>query len=77
MRRHRFANTIAGTYPGTGDGGSTDAFNPQRQELQRAGLALVNGVVYVDLGCARRYSPYHGWVMGYSYNGAAFTEPLC
>ena len=38
--------TITATYPGTGDGGTTDTFNP-RQQNQRPGLAFVNGTVYI------------------------------
>lgn len=65
--------TIAATYPGTGDHGSTVAFNP-RQEHQRAALALVNGVVYVAWGSHEDRSPFYGWLMGYTYNGAAFSQ---
>ena len=38
--------TVAGTYPGSADGGSTVTFNAQ-QQLQRPGLALVNGTIYI------------------------------
>ena len=38
--------TIARTYPGTGDGGSTTT-PVARQQNQRAGLAPVNGVIYI------------------------------
>ncbi|HEY6482044.1 MAG TPA: hypothetical protein VIY54_00800 [Steroidobacteraceae bacterium] len=64
---------IAGTYPGSGDGGSTDTFNA-RQENQRAGLALVNGVVYISWSAHEDHPPYYGWMMGYQYNGAKFTQ---
>src|SRR4029077_15854872 len=37
---------ISGTVAGDGDGGTTVTFNA-RQELQRPGLALVNGNVYI------------------------------
>jgi hypothetical protein len=65
--------TIAGTYPGSGDGGSTVSFNPQTQN-QRAGLALVNGVVYVAWAAHEDHPPWYGWVMGYSYNGTSFVQ---
>ena len=65
--------TIAGTYPGIGDGGATVTFNPQ-PENQRAGLAFVNGVVYIAWGAHEDAPPWYGWAMGYSYNGAAFSQ---
>lgn len=57
--------TIQGTYPGTADGSSTTTFVP-RQENQRSGLALVNGVVYIAWGAHEDAPPYSGWVMGYN-----------
>jgi hypothetical protein len=65
---------IAGTYPGAGDGGTTVTFNPQQQH-QRAGLALVNGVVYIGWGAHADVAPWYGWLMGYKYNGSAFSPP--
>jgi hypothetical protein len=65
--------TIAGIYPGSGDGGATVAFNA-RQENQRAGLALVNGSVYIAWGSHEDSSPWYGWMMSYQYNGASFVQ---
>jgi hypothetical protein len=56
--------TIAGTYPGSGDGSATTTFVP-RQQNQRAGLALANGVVYIAWSSHEDNVPYYGWVMGY------------
>jgi len=59
--------TIAAAVPGTGYdavGGSV-AFNPQTQN-QRAGLALVNGIVYVCWASHEDKDFYHGWVMAFS-----------
>ena len=63
--------TIAGTYP-TAAGG-TVTFDPHRQ-LQRTGLALVNGVVYVAFASQEDTGTWYGWMMGYPYNGASFTQ---
>ena len=65
--------TIAGTFPGTGDGSVTVAFSP-RTELQRCGLTLVNGVVYIAWAGHEDFPPYYGWIMGYTYNGASFAQ---
>jgi Putative Ig domain len=65
--------TIAASFPGTGDGGSTVAFDPQ-MENQRAALALVGGVVYIGWGSHEDTSPWYGWLVGYAYNGARFSQ---
>lgn len=65
--------TIAASFPGTGDGGSTVTFNPQT-ENQRAGLALVGGVVYVGWGSHEDTDPWYGWLVGYAYNGTGFNQ---
>ena len=59
--------TIAATYPGTGDGGTTTTF-VARQENQRPGLALVNGVVYIAWSSHEDTPPWYGWVIGYNAN---------
>lgn len=64
---------IAATYPGTGDGGSQVTFNARMQH-QRAALALVNGVVYIAWGSHEDRAPFYGWIMGYTYNGATFSQ---
>ena len=63
------------TFPGTGDGGSLDAFNPQ-QENQRAGLALVNGTVYVAWGSHEDAAPYYGWLVGFDASTLAVRSVL-
>jgi hypothetical protein len=56
--------TIEATVPGTGDGGSTITFDPQRQN-QRSALLLLDGVVYIGWSSHCDWGPYHGWLLGY------------
>ncbi len=56
--------TIAATFPGTCEGGSTNTFSALR-ENQRPGLALSNGMVYVAWSSHGDTGKYHGWVLGY------------
>jgi hypothetical protein len=56
--------TIAGTFAGSGDGSSTTTF-VARQQNQRPGLALANGVVYIAWSSHEDNPPYYGWVMAY------------
>lgn len=65
--------TIAASFQGSGDGGSTVVFDP-RMENQRAGLALVGGVVYIGWGSHEDTAPWYGWLAGYLYNGASFSQ---
>lgn len=64
---------IQGTFPGTGDGTTTTTFSA-RQENQRAGLALINGTVYVAWASHEDTAPYYGWLMGYTYGAPGFTQ---
>ncbi|SAK99361.1 PQQ enzyme repeat protein [Caballeronia fortuita] len=60
---------IRATYPGSGAGSQngTLTFDPG-QYAERAGLLLLNGVVYTTWTSHCDYMPYTGWVMGYDAN---------
>jgi hypothetical protein len=57
---------IQASVPGTGAGSQngTLAFDASVQN-QRAGLALINGTVYVGFGAYCDSDNYHGWLLGY------------
>jgi outer membrane protein assembly factor BamB len=58
--------TIAASMAGTGAGSSNGllTFDP-KWEYQRAGLALVNGNVYVAFAAHCDFNNYHGWLFAY------------
>jgi hypothetical protein len=64
---------IAATVPGYADGGTTVAFNTKQQN-QRAGLALVNGTVFIAWGSHEDSAPWSGWIMGYQYANGVWTQ---
>jgi len=49
---------------GFGSAGGILSFNPQIQN-QRAGLLLLNGIVYICYASHCDWSFYHGWILGY------------
>ena len=64
--------TITGSYPTIAAPG-TVSFDPSRH-LQRTGLALVNGIVYVAFASQEDFGTWYGWVMAYQYSGTSLTR---
>jgi hypothetical protein len=60
---------IQATYPGSGDNsdGTNVIFDPG-QYAERAGLLLLNGVIYTTWTSHCDIRPYTGWIMGYDQN---------
>jgi hypothetical protein len=59
--------TVNGNGNGSINGKLT--FNAERQ-MQRPGLTLVNGTVYVGYGSYFDGNPYHGWILGFNHANA-------
>ncbi len=57
---------ITATAPGTapGNSGGIITFDPRR-EIQRGGLLLMNGIIYIPYAAHCDWNNYHGWVLGY------------
>jgi len=64
---------IAGSVPGTGDGmvNGQIAFDNLRH-LNRPGLLLLNGAIYLAYASHCDSSPYHGWL--FAYDAATFAQ---
>jgi uncharacterized protein (TIGR03437 family) len=74
--------SIKGTVPGSGDesDGITATFEPF-QHLQRPGLLVLSGAVFLAFGSHADANPYHGWLFSYDaaniqhLNGVFNTTP--
>ena len=64
---------IAGTVSGTGDGSSNGqiAFDNLNQ-LNRPGLLLMNGTIYIAYASHCDFGSYHGWL--FAYDAATFAQ---
>ena len=68
---------IQASFPGSGDGssGGNVIFDPQQYE-ERAGMLLLNGVVYIGWTSHCDIRPYTGWIMAYDASTLTQTSVL-
>jgi hypothetical protein len=67
---------IAATVNGTGAGGTTVSFDPQKNN-QRSALAFANGKIYIAWSSHCDWGPYHGWVMAYDATSLLQVAAYC
>jgi len=64
---------ISATVPGTGAGSTGDSIPfDATQQLQRPGLMLANGTLYIAFGSHADAGNYHGWLMAYNASTLQF-----
>jgi hypothetical protein len=69
--------TIQATYPGTGEEGSNgQQIFDAKQHAERAGLLLLNGIVYTSWTSHCDIQPYTGWIIGYNETTLQQTSVL-
>ena len=69
---------LTATVPGTGNGssGGSLTFDSEWQN-QRAGLLLLNGIVYIGFGSHGDNGPWHGWILAYNAQTLTQTGAFC
>ena len=69
---------ITATVPGTGNGSVNGSLTfDSLWQNQRAGLLLLNGIVYVAFASNADNGPWHGWIMGYNAATLQQTGVFC
>jgi hypothetical protein len=69
---------IQASVPGTGDGDDGTgniAFDPMKH-MNRPGLLLSRGIIYLGYASHCDNGPYHGWLFGYDAHALAFSNVL-
>ena len=70
--------TLSGSVAGTGNGSSGGVLNwDPKWESNRAGLLLLNGIVYIGFAAHGDNGPWHGWILAYSATTLAQTGVWC
>jgi hypothetical protein len=69
---------LQASVPGSGNGssGGTLHWDPQ-WENQRAGLLLLNGIVYIGFGSHGDAGPFHGWILAYHATSLQQSGAFC
>ncbi len=69
---------LAASVPGTGNGSSGGVLNfDPLWQLQRNGLLLLNGIVYMAFGSHGDMGPWHGWILAYNATTLQQTSAFC
>ncbi len=69
---------ISAAVPGNGKGSLNGTLNFNAlYENQRAGLLLLNGIVYIGFGSVADTGPWHGWILGYNASTLQQTGAWC
>ena len=69
---------ITASVPGNGTGSSAGTLQfDSLYQLQRPGLLLLNGIIYIGFGSHEDTGPWHGWVLAYSASTLLRTGVWC
>jgi Legume lectin domain/Chitobiase/beta-hexosaminidase C-terminal domain len=69
---------LSGSVPGNGNGSMGGTLNfDVKWENNRAGLLLLNGIVYIAFGSHGDNGPWHGWILAYNAATLQQTSVWC